>query len=420
MVIFFYFDNTIRVLHQEIDYIYEHRFDGIDMDQNPISFDRIYFSTPADFNNYMENIKEQIGEQSGNVHVVAPEKIVTHPQFPEHIGFQNLEEVVLKYRDRSIFKLAILNAMSNAIGDHLIGMQAFDYFYDQLQILMPGVELEISLFQINPYRLNVITQRWAGKFKHIHLLPNCLTKLVENDAFIDLGTLILRENFGNQPMIDFFLEALSVDPKKVAPERKRMQFRPSDVAMEHFKPIFHNLRLKGRPILLFHHTATTTVRQMTEPRARIFVNSIIENSDYFVVSADHLDFSHKRFRNLNPYSKRGINHFAAIIANVDAIISVDTLTYHLADALDIPTVVMFTTIEPEHRIKYYPFTEAIMLEKQDGCLYGKHKGTTDPEKAREEILYLDKKWETVDIPEVLQLLEKVKICKCANRRRIPT
>jgi ADP-heptose:LPS heptosyltransferase len=147
----------------------------------------------------------------------------------------------------------------------------------------------------------------------------------------------------------------------------------------------------------------------------VFLSSLLENSDYFVVSTDFLEFSHERFRNLNSHSRQSIDDFAAIIANVDAVISVDTLTYHLADAFDIPTVVLFTTIEPKYRILYYPFTEAIMLENQDGYLYGKHKGTLNPEKIRDEILYMDKKWAAVNVSEVLQLLEKAKSKKLSYK-----
>jgi hypothetical protein len=396
MVIFFHFDTDIETVHQEIEFAYEHRFSKVD---NPASLKSIYFSTPSDFHNHLEEIKKSF---PASAYVVFPE--IVQPHMPEHIGFQKLESVVEKYRGKDTFKLAILNAMSNAIGDHLIGMQAFDYFYEKLQALLPETKLEISLYQINPYRLGLITKQWQDKYSHIYMLPNKASQLASNDAFIDLGSLILRESFDTQPMIDFFLEALSIDPQEVPPERKRMKFKTTE--HEQIKLAFNNIRLQGRPILLFHHTSTSGVRQMTELRARKFLSDILTYSDYFVVSADYLDFSHKRFRNLNYLSRSSIDNFASVISHVDAVISVDTVTYHLADAFDIPTVVLFTTIEPDRRIRYYPRTAAIMLEDKNGRLYGKHKDSSDPNKAKSNIDYLEGKWSQLDIQQVLQLLEK--------------
>ena len=396
MVIFFYFDTDVETVHQEIDFAYEHQFSKVG---DTVTLDNIYFSTPSDFHNHLAEINKLY---PGNARVVFPE--IVQPHMPEHIGFQRLESVVEKYRGKDTFKLAILNAMSNAIGDHLIGMQAFDYFYDKLQALLPETRLEISFYQINPYRLGSITKQWQDKYSHIYMLPNKASQLASNDAFIDLGSLILRESFDTQPMIDFFLEALSIDPQEVPPERKRMKFQAQK--QEQIELAFNNIRLQGRPVLLFHHTSTSGVRQMTEPRARKFLTDILEHSDYFVVSADHLDFSHKRFRNLNYLSRSSVDNFASVVSHVDAVISVDTVTYHLADAFDIPTVVLFTTIEPDRRIKYYPRTAAIMLEDKNGRLYGKHKDSANPDKAKLDIEYLDDKWSQLEVQQVLQLLEK--------------
>lgn len=408
MVIFFYFDKSLKVAHQELDFAYDHKFEGVQKDADgQVPFSHIYFSTPSDFHNHLENIKRQIGEEAGEVHVVAPEAIASHPSFPEHIGFQKLEEVVEKYRGSETFRLAILNGMSNAIGDHLIGMQAFEIFHKRLQELLPNVRLDVSFYQINPYRLATIT-RQSPHIDRIYMLPNRLIRLSENDAFVDLGTLLMRENFGKQPMIDFFLESLSIDPQTVPPEQKRMKYRLDTEALLRTKKVLNNVRTRGRPILLFHHTSTTQIRQMSEPRCRMFLTELLKRSNYFVISADVLDFSHERFLNLNWLSKNSLDLYAAIISQVDAMITVDTLSYHLADAFDIPTVVLFTTIEPDLRIRYYPYTESIMLEGKDGKLYGKHKESKEPEIAREECEYIEQKWAQLKVEDVLSKLKKVR------------
>jgi len=409
MIIFFYFEETIRVIQNDFGFSYEHKFEKIpDISRKQIPFHTIYFSTPSDFHNHMENIKKQMGEKAGNVHILDPKKVVENTGFPRHIGFHpSLEEAIDPIRSKKKIDLAILNAMSNAIGDHLIGMQAFDYFQEKLRGLMPDAEIDISFYQLNPYRVASITKQWKGKYQHLYLLPNRLEKLVCHDTFIDLGTLLLRDNFGSQPMIDFFFEALSIDPKTVPDERKRIKFRLNEDAVKQARKIFNTIRARGRPILLFHRTSTSPIRQISVARARTFVREIIKNSDYFVVSADRLEYQNNRFMDLSRYSQT-IDDFATIISQVDAAITVDTATYHIGDAFDIPTVVLFTIINPEYRIKYYPFTEAIMLEEEGGKLYGRHKAAKEKEKAMEEIAYVEEKWANLKVTDVLELLEKAR------------
>jgi len=414
VVIFFFFEKTLRVMQNEFGFSYEHKFEKIP-EQKPnadkqIPFETIYFSTPSDFHNHMENIKTQIGEEAGVVQIVDPPKVVEHPQFPVHIGFQNLEEALAPFKGRKSFNLAILNAMSNAIGDHLIGMQAFDYFQEQVQALLPETEVDISFYQLNPYRVAPITRGWKGKWNHIYMLPNRLSRFMQHDAFIDLGTLLLRDNFGCQPMVDFFFEAISIDPKTVPDERKRIKFEPTTESLLPIQRIFNTIKSSGRPVLMFHHTSTSPLRQMSIPRARDFVSKIIKNTDYFVISADSLEYQNSRFMDLSKYSQT-TDDFASIISQADALISVDTATYHIADAFSIPTVVLFTSIEPEYRIKYYPFTEGIMLEKEGGMLYGKHKASKEEDKMQEEVEYTEKIWDTLKVEDVLESLERMKTKK---------
>jgi len=130
-----------------------------------------------------------------------------------------------------------------------------------------------------------------------------------------------------------------------------------------------------------------------------------------VVSCVPLDFKHKRFYNLNRMS-RNLDEFSAIISKCDAIMSVDTSTYHIADAFDIPTVVFFSTIPPEYRVKYYPFVDGILLEEPSGLLYGRHKNDTeDQEKKRKELEHSKKLWRKIDIDDALQKIEHLKSTK---------
>jgi ADP-heptose:LPS heptosyltransferase len=407
MIIFFYFENTIKITHNEFGFSYEHKFEKVvKTEDQGIPFDKVYFSTPSDFRNHMENIKKQVGDKGGDVHIVHPPKIVERKEFPKHIGFQNIDAFD-EFKGKPKIKIAVLNAMSNALGDHLIGMQAFDYWQEKVREYLPGTQVDISLYQLNPYRVGPVTKQWHPKFNQIFMLPNRVSRLVEYDAFIDLGSLLLRDNFDTQPMIDFFYEAMSIDPKTVPDERKRIKYQLNEETVEMAKKIFNNIRALGRPILMFHHTSTSPIRGMSNGRAKQFISKIIKETDYFVVSACGLDYQNKRFMDIKRYSKT-FDDFATLISLVDAIITVDTSTYHVADAFDIPTVALFTTINPEFRCKYYPHVESIMLEEEDGKLYGRHKMSKEEKIAREEVAYVEEKWANLEVSDIIEALEKAK------------
>lgn len=417
MIIFFYFTKDVKILHQEFEFKYEHKFESIpNQDRSKIPFEKCYWSTPSDFQSHMDNLTNQYGRENmrkdGLVNIVKPDLISKHKSFPKHIGFDesfNLQALLEPYKGKNQVKIAFVNAMSNALGDHLIGMKAFDYWQEKVREYLSGSDVSITLFQLNPMRLAPITKQWHPKFQQIYMMPNRVQRLVEHDLYIDLGSLLLRENFGNQPMIDFFFEALSIDPKTVPNDKKRISYSlPENQQLtDSMNQIFKTIRSTGRPVLLFHHKSTSAVRQMSDERARVIVKNIIDNSDYFVISACGLEFTDKRFLDLSRFSN-STDAFASIISRCDGIITVDTSTYHFADAFNKPTVVLFTTIEPEYRIKYYPYTRGIMLEEKGGSLYGRHKSSKKQELAEKENQTVDKMFASLDINKVLSELKSIK------------
>jgi ADP-heptose:LPS heptosyltransferase len=158
---------------------------------------------------------------------------------------------------------------------------------------------------------------------------------------------------------------------------------------------------------MFHHTSTSPIRGMSHARARQFITEIIKKTDYFVVSACGLEHHDKRFMNLANYSET-FDDFCTFISMMDAIITVDTSTYHVSDAFDVPTVALFTTINPDFRTRYYPYVESIMLEEKDGQLYGRHKASENEEAKSKEIEYVEEKWANLDVEDVLSALETAK------------
>lgn len=407
MLKFFFFTEDIKVKHTEFNFTYEHLFEKAD-DLNNVGFGKVYFSTESNLNTHCHNLAMQFGDKYNNsIRVISNDKVMAHEQFPVDIGFkENLETALESFKGRKLpLKVAIINAMSNAIGDHLIGMRAFDCWLERVEEYL-GVPVEVTFFQLNPMRMGPITAQ-RKQLRNIFILPNKMTRFAYHDAYIDLSSLILRETFNEQPMIDFFFDAMSIPSESVPNEKKRIKFSYDPQSVLQIEHIINVLRTKKRPILLFHHKSTSAVREMTDERARKTLKQLLDKTDYFIVSAMNLEYQHERYLDISRFSQPSLFHFAAIIDMVDAVITVDTSTYHFADAFDTPTVALFTTIEPDFRVRYYPLVESVMLEKNNGENYGLHKSHLEPEALQKQVEYTDNLWDTLDLDDVLVRLNRV-------------
>lgn len=401
MLRFFYFENTLRLIHEEGEHRYEHLFEAMP-DVKRLSLDHVYFSTYSNFLTHMRTISKDLGQRAGKIYALDPNKLKTFVKLPVSIGFGCLEENLKVFQGRSDFKLAIFNAMSKATGDHLIGMQAFNYFQDQLRRTLGDTRVEIDFYQSNPFNVAPITRQWRSKFDKVMALPNTVSQLREYDAFIDLGDLLMRDSFGIQPMIDFFYEAFSLDASTIPLENKRMKYGLSNDLKDRMACKMREVS-GGKPVLLFHHTATTPIREMPDVHARRIISDIIDKSVFHVVTARPLEFQHERFTDISSESKT-LDDFAAIIANAHALVSVDTVAYHLADAFSVPSVVIFTSINPDLRIRYYPYAQSIMLEEESGMLYGLHKASEDKAVYQDQIAYVESLWSKLTADEILTKL----------------
>jgi ADP-heptose:LPS heptosyltransferase len=99
-----------------------------------------------------------------------------------------------------------------------------------------------------------------------------------------------------------------------------------------------------------------------------------------------IPYEDKRFINLASVSKT-VDDFIRIISRMDAVITVDTSTYHIADCFNIPTVVLFNTVDPRYRTAYYPHTRGIWLAEGRDSLAQRHKGYTERDRVELDTLY---------------------------------
>lgn len=393
MISIFSVTEDLKISHKDMQVVYD-----LHKQANPdrTTMADLYFSTPSALSQRIM----QLGTRANDIFKHFDLEAVKH-QLPPDITFSKPGSVVPKGPE---WKVAIINPMMNGLGDHLMWLRAFACWHEEMQRIMPSTKIVANLFPPRIGGCRPIITQWESLFNQIYLLPAHLSDLQKHDAYIDLGSIILREELSQEPMVDVLLKSFGLDPEKVPPDKKRIRYSIPEASGKLLDQVINTIKFHERPILLFHSKSTSPIRSISDAQARRYISEIIKRTDYVVVSAEFLDYRHSRFVDISPYTKGSLDNFAALVSRVDAIISVDTVTYHLADAFNIPAVALFTSIEPSNRIKYYPFVKGIMLEEPGGLLYGKHKESADPELFDREIRYVDALWSKLDIDSILTQL----------------
>jgi len=349
----------------------------------------IYFTTQAQFT----RLARSIPDAQSVVRVLddlAVEVILNRDDFPQEIGFYRDGEVndVFKEHGKTL-KVAVINGMGNGIGDSIVGLRALEIFYKRTRANYSKVSIAV-LQRINP-PLRHLYQR--SKAVHQALdMPRTLAELLVYDYFVSLEAFTLSREFNSMPMIDYFLAKLGLDPTTVAACEKR----GASANLEHCiknpdKSLEKILRLnkqKGRKLLLVHPLASDAIRSVPHELISGLVDFLIVKTDFIVVSAVDLNYMHEQFLDVSPSSKN-IDDFVYIVANMDAVITVDTSTYHIADCFDVPAVVLFNTIDPRYRISYYPYTRGMWLGEGSDPLVMRHKGITEQDKTILGSIYKD-------------------------------
>ena len=375
-----------------------------------ITADRLYFAPSDEIKRIIERFRKA-GYQDFNVRVLIDKRqIFEHPKFPIDLTYSGgyfkqgeefipLEEKIKPLLGKDKIRVAVVNGMGGGIGDNIVGMTALNIFYDQLMNYFK--EVDIGIFTLRPRGLPILRQETI--VNEIYLMPAPAELLFQYDAVVDLSNMTGWPIF-KQEMIDFYLQAMSIDPQSVSPEEKRCFVKLNELVVRELEPVVKALKTTGRPLLLYHPISSSPIRSVPQELISEHLNHILDTKDFLVVSLLPINFEHPRFVNLHSFSKKGFDYFAYLISQMDAVITVDTAVYHVADAFSVPTVVLFTSIPPEHRISYYPFQRGFLIGGKEGkLLFYRH--ASDKE---EEIRQLTEAWRSAKIDRILEALRDLK------------
>ncbi len=403
---------SLRIDGEEVTYLF------LKADPRHLTADRLYFA-PSDEIQRVVNRFRKAGYSDFDLKVLLDKRpVLEHPKFPldltysggyfrESERFVPLEEKLEPLYGRERLRVAIVNGMGGGLGDNIVGMTALNIFYDRL--MRHFREVNIGVFTLRPRAIPILRQETI--VDEIYLMPAPAELLFRYDAVVDLSNMTGWPIF-RQEMVDFYLQALSIDPTSVPPEEKRCFVKINERVARELDPVVKALKCSGRPLLLFHPSSSSPIRSIPMEIVPGLLKKLFEKTEYLVVSLLPIEYDHPRLVKLDRYSQRGFDYFAYLVSRMDAVITVDTAVYHVADAFSIPTVVLFTSIPPEHRISYYPYQKGILIGGKDGePLFYRHFSEKE-----EEVKALAEAWREFRMEEALKALKELR----EKRRRIET
>ncbi len=297
----------------------------------------------------------------------AADQIIAHPNFPKNIGafdgqkiqLCDFKEKISPLLVKKEIKIAIF--LSSALGDMLRACRALELYHSKLLNYFDKVSFDLLLDDSENYKYILDQSYYVNK---VCQLPISLKEFFNGyDAYVELNEMLhdynIKDNI-DTPIIDIFLQGLNIDSSTISDSEKRNFIKVSPKAKKELSLLVSALKSCGKRLLLFNPLSSNPIRSIPQEFINKIIEDIIEKSDYQIISFSKLSYNHERFIELGEYTNNTEN-FLYLLSQMDAIITVDTSVYHVADAFNIPTYVIFATLLPQSRCKYYPLVGGINI-----------------------------------------------------------
>lgn len=263
-------------------------------------------------------------------------------------------------------RVAIVNRYATAFGDAIVSVVAFRELRRRLEARLGTVRLDLLEHPDNLEAEEMLLG--SGVIDEIRHLPMSLADFGTYHAYVDL---VRGHEQVDLCWSDYLLDALGMDHRSVPDHRKRNAIRVDEGARLRVAELLGSVRVSGRPILLFHPEASTRIRSIPEDVSLRLVRSLLEATDYTIVTTSRVGVDHPRVHDLSG-STPAFSDLVALVEACDAFVCADTCVYHVADAVDVPGVVLFTSVEPWKRLRYYPGVRGFTVGGSRSPLLGRH------------------------------------------------
>jgi ADP-heptose:LPS heptosyltransferase len=155
--------------------------------------------------------------------------------------------------------------------------------------------------------------------------------------------------------LDVFAKYLQVHP--LADRSIRVRLQPPEI--EQAETVLRTGGWDGRQPLAMVAWRGSTWHRSLPPEILQQVLVALRDERFAVVVVDEEPQGMAVDGVMNLTGKTSVRQLAAILSHASVVVSPDTGVYHLAQAVGRPTVVIFSTVEPDKRVRYYERCEVI-------------------------------------------------------------
>jgi hypothetical protein len=261
------------------------------------------------------------------------------------IANANARRFRFDYRDYD--GLHIINGMGVTLGDSIVGLSAVAAIRER------HPHLRIAIYR--PARapeyveaLYVLAQ--GAVFDERQTLPWPGDRFPSRHALVDVGNHLFWQRFASEPMIDFFCDALGIEPADVADSMKANRWIQAVRVPSLPEPWAHE------PYVLFCPASSTPVRSIPEAVRHRLVDFLYQRFGVPVLGFGHV--GHDRYVDIGRLSSTTAE-FLAWIKHARHVMTCDSSAVHIAAGFDVPTTAFFTSIPSRLRTAHYRSCKAI-------------------------------------------------------------
>lgn len=250
-------------------------------------------------------------------------------------------------------KIAMLGGFGPAYGDNICGVTAYKILLEELSKYFD--EFKVDIFHVQSNKFREFYSRYGIE---IFQEPLELEQFCGYDYYYDITAINSISGYHMRSIVDSFLWMFSLDFQTIEKSKKRNQYLFSNKNEE----LVNRIKSQGRvgSKVLFHPDSVQDCRNLPMAISHKIIAEILEKTDYDVFTVSDIEYESPRFFNVKELSKM-FDDFAMIISLMDKIVTVDTASYHLADAFSLPTMVVFTNAG-EGRIADYPQAQGYVID----------------------------------------------------------
>ncbi len=361
----------------------------------------VYITTYEDYED-LKRVFANVGPKY-KVRVIDESKIRYLSQFPKELGISNINEYSItqsldfKYKDHTFINekkeelqalylnekkvsldnqlqgvlkqdisLLILGNPGQSISEMICACSALRILHEKLNKKFKSVKIDIYLnASENKYysrdKMIFSNQTFINK---VSALSINVKEFCSYDFFIDVSSVTKRSYYKKLPHIDAWLYKFGMDTSKISEVEKFNTINIGNFKVKkELKEKVSKLKLKGKTILFHPFSANIEKSIPKEIAVKLLKELLLKLPDYTIVSVLKIDskLDDDRFVDLSAYSQSFLD-YSYIVSSMDKVITVNTATYHIADAFFIPTVIILTALDIDDNIHSYPNSKLIYVE----------------------------------------------------------